>query len=94
MCQGDTSLLTMRWGKQQAIPLANFSSPHQCVDWDRLDAWAQERSVDVFQPGMLVHPKFGRCPLSFSGHVGVADGEKCSAQAPRFRMGERIIWGL
>lgn len=59
MCQGDTSLLTMRWGKMQAIPLANLSSPHQCVDWNRLDAWAEERSVDVFQSGMLVHPVYG-----------------------------------
>ena len=59
MCQGDTSLLTMRWGKTQAIPLANFSSSHQCVDWDRLDAWAEARSVDVFEPGMLIHPVYG-----------------------------------
>ena len=59
MCQGDTSLLTMRWGKMQAIPVANFSSPHQCVDWDRLDAWAEERSVDVFEPGTLIHPVYG-----------------------------------
>ena len=59
MCQGDTSLITFRWGETQAIPLGNFSSEHRCKSWEALDAWNKERFVDVFQPGLVVHPKFG-----------------------------------
>lgn len=39
MCHGDTSLLTLKWAPWTKIPLANFSAPHQCVDWEKLDNW-------------------------------------------------------
>lgn len=60
MCRGDVTPLTMRWGHTQAIPLANFSSPHSCVSWDALNGWAREREVTkLFEPGYLRHPIFG-----------------------------------
>ena len=59
MCQGDTSLITFRWGDTQRIPLGNFSSEHRCKSWDALDSWNKDHLVDVFQPGLVVHPKFG-----------------------------------
>ncbi|KAH6683989.1 hypothetical protein B0J14DRAFT_693270 [Halenospora varia] len=59
MCQGDTSLITFRWGQSQPVPLGNFSSPHKCRSWEELDEWNAERYVDVFQPGLVVHPTLG-----------------------------------
>lgn len=59
-CQGDITLLTMRWGKHQAIPLGNFSAPHECVNWNRLQNWSKERSMDMFAEGVLVHPVYGK----------------------------------
>jgi len=43
MCHGDTSLLTLKWAPWTKIPLANFSAPHQCVDWERLDGWVRPK---------------------------------------------------
>ncbi|KAF2457888.1 hypothetical protein BDY21DRAFT_18614 [Lineolata rhizophorae] len=74
MCQGDTSLITFRWGHEQPVPLGNFSSPHQCRDWEALDAWNAERHVNVFEPGLVVHPQLGPAyaHLSDGEDVGVA----------------------
>ncbi|KAK1753689.1 hypothetical protein QBC47DRAFT_347704 [Echria macrotheca] len=60
MCRGDTAPLTMRWGRSQPRPLANFSSAHSCVNWDSLNGWAQKRAVThLFDPGYLRHPVLG-----------------------------------
>ncbi|KAI9786816.1 MAG: hypothetical protein M1839_005047 [Geoglossum umbratile] len=59
MCHGDAAPITMRWGKSQPIPLANSSSPHECVDWSALTSWAAERHVNPFEPGLVVHPTLG-----------------------------------
>jgi len=59
MCQGDTTLLTMKWADTGARPIGNLTSPHECVNWDRLMEWVEPNSVDVFANGVLVHPKFG-----------------------------------
>ncbi len=58
-CQGDASLLTMKWGKNDAVPLGNFTMPHECVNWERLNSWAGERSFDAFTEGTVVHPTLG-----------------------------------
>ena len=71
MCHADISLLTMRWGKTQPIPLANFSAPHECINWQSLDEWSQGRSVDVMRPGFLAHPTLGP---SFPNGRGVRTG--------------------
>jgi hypothetical protein len=62
-CQGDITLLTMRWGKHQAIPLGNFDHLHECVNWDRLQDWSKERSMDMYAEGVLVHPVYGKLPF-------------------------------
>ncbi|MCJ1235864.1 hypothetical protein MMC14_003837 [Varicellaria rhodocarpa] len=49
----------MAWGKHGPLPISNFTSPHECVNWDRLMEWVEPRSFDAFEEGMLVHPKFG-----------------------------------
>lgn len=60
MCQGDTELLTMKWLENQPMPAGNFSMPHKCVNWDKLEAWAESRRISrLFEPGYLVHPTLG-----------------------------------
>ena len=60
MCRADLTPVTMRWGHSQAIPHANFSSPHTCVDWGAINDWLGSRSIDrIFDPGYLKHPVFG-----------------------------------
>lgn len=41
------------------MPIALDTGNHQCVKWDKLDRWMEERSFDPFEPGLLSHPKFG-----------------------------------
>lgn len=59
MCQGDTTIFTMKWHDVVAPPVGNLSSPHECVNWDRLMEWVVPNSVNVFADGVLVHPSFG-----------------------------------
>ncbi|KAL8798779.1 MAG: hypothetical protein Q9182_006391 [Xanthomendoza sp. 2 TL-2023] len=70
-CHPDISLITMRWGHTQPIPLGNFSAAHECVDWDALDHWSAGRRVDVLRPGWLKHPVLGE---SFPDGRGVRTG--------------------
>jgi hypothetical protein len=64
----------MRWGKKQAIPIGNFTSPHECVNWDSLHGWAKEHAFDAFAPGVLVHPTLGPSfPDGKVERIGVAE---------------------
>ncbi|KAI0602334.1 hypothetical protein F4775DRAFT_588567 [Biscogniauxia sp. FL1348] len=65
MCQGDATLLTMKWALHGALPIGNLSTPHECVSWDLLVEGAASMSVDVFADGMLTHPTFG--PVFING---------------------------
>ncbi|KAI0398267.1 hypothetical protein F5Y17DRAFT_411689 [Xylariaceae sp. FL0594] len=60
-CQADPTLLTMKWAadNSSARAIGNLTSPHECVDWDRLMEWVVPNSVDVFADGVLVHPVLG-----------------------------------
>ncbi|KAI4233856.1 MAG: hypothetical protein LQ349_004155 [Xanthoria aureola] len=70
-CHPDISLITMRWGHTQPIPLGNFSAAHECANWDALDGWSAGRRVDVLRPGWLRHPVLG---ASFPEGKGVRTG--------------------
>ncbi|KAI1160181.1 hypothetical protein F5B18DRAFT_676256 [Nemania serpens] len=59
MCQGDTTLITMYWQDSMFRPAGNFTSPHECINWDRLMEWMAENSRDLFSDKVLVHPKKG-----------------------------------
>lgn len=66
MCQGDTTVLTMMWANYRLRPIGNLTSPHECVNWDRLMEWVEPHSVDLTVDGYLVHPKFGKVVLFMS----------------------------
>lgn len=59
MCRPDGGLLTFDWIPDLPGPWANFEVEHQCVDWDVVHAWSKARSVDIYDPKMLVHPELG-----------------------------------
>jgi len=73
MCRVDVSPVTFRWGHKQAMPLANFSSPHSCYNWDAFYSWSEDNSVDPYTPGLVVHPTLGPSyPDGHGSHLGVA----------------------
>lgn len=60
MCQADTTLITMQWNPDSPSWIGNYSTPHQCVDWDGLvENWVKPHSFNAIEEGLLVHPKFG-----------------------------------
>lgn len=52
------------------IPLGIDQGQHQCKDWGRIEEWMKTRSVDIYTPGLLVHPKFGMF-LSYCGWIAL-----------------------
>ncbi|KAI0396794.1 hypothetical protein F5Y17DRAFT_417825 [Xylariaceae sp. FL0594] len=58
-CRGDTSIVTMYWGNASPIPVADFDTPHACVDWQAIVDWQLERRFDPKKPGYLRHPTLG-----------------------------------
>jgi hypothetical protein len=59
MCKADETPLTMIWFDNSILPGGNRTVAHECVNWDRLLEGMDEIKVDPFEPGVLVHPKFG-----------------------------------
>ena len=59
MCHGDVGMVTYRWGNRSRKPQA-AATAHQCIDWDSLAEWTDERTIDMFKPGFLIHPTKGK----------------------------------
>lgn len=76
MCHADITPVTMRWGHTQRIPLGNFSSPHECVNWAEIYGWAKQRSIQqLMDPGYLTHPEFGIVyDENFENKIGQVSG--------------------
>ncbi|KAI1177766.1 hypothetical protein F4777DRAFT_576583 [Nemania sp. FL0916] len=75
-CQADISVVTFTWGKRTTSPLGNLTTPHECVNWDSLSSWVENRGINVYEPGLLTHPTLGpaysdrnpdRAPTGYSG---------------------------
>jgi hypothetical protein len=45
--------------RSQALAVARNDGMHQCVVWDGIEHWMEERSFDTLEPGLLVYPKYG-----------------------------------
>jgi hypothetical protein len=69
MCHGDVGIITYRWGNDSRRPYA-AATKHQCVKWDALAEWTNERTIDMFKPGYLVHPTLGECEPLFRARNG------------------------
>jgi hypothetical protein len=65
MCNADLSLVTMRWGHLQPVPLANLTYPHVCKNWEDVVNWSKEHSVPHLKdPGWLNYPTLGKPPVN------------------------------
>ena len=69
MCRGDISLVTFNWVSSTRLPLADFSPPHECVNFEKINQWSREHAVDALEPGLLHHPVLGKSKLSFLKEV-------------------------
>ncbi|KND91184.1 hypothetical protein TOPH_04037 [Tolypocladium ophioglossoides CBS 100239] len=59
MCRADLSPMTFFWTPNSRVPETDFNTPHECVNWDKVEAWLEERRIDIYAPGVLNHPVFG-----------------------------------
>lgn len=62
-CHADTSVVTFDWIPNYRRAWPNFHIDHTCADWEKLDAWAAERSFSIFDQKSLIHPEMGTSPL-------------------------------
>lgn len=57
MCHGDTSLTAFEWDATKSKPvLSGRRSPHMCVDWNTIVAFAEERVVSSGEIARLENP--------------------------------------
>ncbi|RDL29901.1 uncharacterized protein BP5553_10528 [Venustampulla echinocandica] len=59
MCNADFSVITYDWLPNYRRPWANFKVDGECVNWEKLDAWAGDRFFSLFDQKALVHPELG-----------------------------------
>jgi hypothetical protein len=59
MCHGDVGMVIYSWQPGILKPGANGTA-HQCVDWPRLSSWANDRTIDIYKPGLIVNPELGK----------------------------------
>ncbi|KAI0602836.1 hypothetical protein F4775DRAFT_587370 [Biscogniauxia sp. FL1348] len=45
ICRGDPTLATFQW--HEGRPFSKVHSVHECVNWDKLRRWAEDRMVDT-----------------------------------------------
>jgi hypothetical protein len=65
MCNGELSLVIMRWGHLQPVSLANWIYPHVCKNWDDVVNWSKEHSMPHLKdPGWLNHPHLDKPPVN------------------------------
>jgi hypothetical protein len=51
MCRGDPTLATFTW--HEGKPFSKVHSVHECVDWEKLWHWAEQRMVDTSDLSIL-----------------------------------------
>ncbi|CRG89183.1 hypothetical protein PISL3812_06219 [Talaromyces islandicus] len=58
MCHADPTLSGFRWIQTDGTPHLTVEAPgyHECVNWDSLRAWNDDRAVDAFEPGVVAGP--------------------------------------
>lgn len=59
MCQGDMTPIVLVWAKEQAVPIGDVGYQHSCASWQSIQKWVIDREVDIYKPGLVVHPVYG-----------------------------------
>lgn len=60
MCSANPSLITYNWREDMSGPEPQFLAKRECVNWEKLDSWAGDRMVNVYDQEALVHPTLGK----------------------------------
>ncbi|KAI1424879.1 hypothetical protein F5Y12DRAFT_415923 [Xylaria sp. FL1777] len=57
ICHGDVSIVPYSWIRDEEhqvdVPSMQLGSLHQCVKWDKIVEWAQNRRIDLFTEELL-----------------------------------------
>lgn len=64
ICHADTAPYTTRWYQKDPRPTGNSDILHECVNWDMLKDEFKRKHVNPWEPGLLVHPVFGKSRYS------------------------------
>ncbi|KAK4158886.1 hypothetical protein QBC43DRAFT_348319 [Cladorrhinum sp. PSN259] len=56
MCNADISMMGFRWVNDSLEPKPNFRGQHECVNWERIEEWASERSFNPDDKANLRDP--------------------------------------
>ncbi|KAF4624107.1 hypothetical protein G7Y89_g14064 [Cudoniella acicularis] len=73
ICRGDIALVPMKWEADNVKPVADFSVPHKCANWDSIIEWSKPRWLDILKPNYLKHPTLGYSYPDGKNHgIGVA----------------------
>ncbi|TQV94645.1 hypothetical protein IF1G_06656 [Cordyceps javanica] len=90
MCHGDVGLVIYSWQKDLLKPGANGTG-HTCVNWDKLAEWTKERTVNMYQPGLIIHPQLDPSPRYVIMHSAeITDAAaKLEEQRRRNRLAQR-----
>ena len=54
MCKADVSIMTFRWVDAIDIPVSSLWSSHECVKWETVEEWANDRRLNLSESGLMV----------------------------------------
>lgn len=60
MCRADTAIFPYHWSDLNRVPNPTWEQEHQCIDWSKLEEFLDERKLDLHEPNVLLHPKYGK----------------------------------
>ncbi|KAI1363194.1 hypothetical protein F5Y08DRAFT_251979 [Xylaria arbuscula] len=56
MCNADIAMMGFKWVNDSLEPKPHFRGQHECVNWERIEEWASERSFNPDDKANLRHP--------------------------------------
>jgi hypothetical protein len=75
MCQPDLTVWTLDWIPGSPDPVSNHVVDHECVDWNHLEDWVDQRSFSLHEnlirrpDGKSTYATIVESPLTFQGTV-------------------------
>jgi hypothetical protein len=76
MCTANTDLVTLNWRETQSNPYPDFSTNHQCRDFNTLVHWGKDNSLDIEKWIAMEKPDGVRqvpAPKAYYGKLGTEE---------------------
>ena len=86
MCMPNDGIMFFDWSPNLRGPVPRFQVWHQCMNWEKLDAWAAARTVSLYDTKAVVHPQYG---IQNASHICFALLIRIRPLVPR-RTGENL----